>query len=212
MLKTPVYSHLSKRYSEDVYEPAEDTFLLLDALETDMEFLKELRPLLCYEVGSGSGIVLTFLAKIIGNIAAYFATDVNPSAANCTRETGDVNDVHIEVIIDDLGLTVIQRLENMVDVLIFNPPYVVTPSAEVGSQSIEAAWAGGVDGREVIDRFLTLAVKLLSKKGVLYMVLIDKNKPNEVIHIMKNFGLNGEIVLKRKAGIENLLIVKFVRS
>lgn len=212
MITTPVYSHLSKKYSEDVYEPAEDTFLLLDALEADFNFLIELRPLVCLEVGTGSGVVLSCLAKIIGNNAVYLATDINPKAARCSKETGELNGVDFDAVIDNLGRSFMPRLENIVDILVFNPPYVVTPSAEVGSQSIEAAWAGGINGREVIDRFLPFAANVISKNGVIYMVLIDRNKPNEVVDIMKDFGLNGETVLKRKAGIENLVILKFRRS
>lgn len=212
MLRTPNYSHLSKRYSEDVYEPAEDTFLLLDALESDMQFLHQLRPSLCLEIGTGSGIVLTSLATIIGKSAVYFATDINPRAADCAMETGALNGVDFDVVIDDLGRSMLPRLRGMVDVLLFNPPYVVTPSSEVGSQFIDAAWAGGVDGREVIDKFLPTAVNLMSEIGVFYMVLIDKNKPDEICRTLRGLGLEGEVILKRKAGIENLLIVKFRKS
>lgn len=211
MLKTPDYSHLSKNYSDDVYEPAEDTFLLLDALEAEMQFLQDVRPLVCLEIGTGSGLVITSLSTIVGKGAIYLACDVNPKAANCAVETGTINKVDLDIIIDDLGQSMLPRLRNMVDVLVFNPPYVVTPSSEVGSQSIEAAWAGGINGREVIDRFLPTAVSLVSQKGVFYLVLIDKNKPSEIMDTLKGFGLNGEIIMKRKAGIENLFVLKFRR-
>ena len=47
------------------------------------------------------------------------------------------------------------RLAGRVGVLVFNPPYVPTPSSEVALGGIEAAWAGGVDGREVCGRFVS---------------------------------------------------------
>ena len=42
MLPTPDISHLSREDYDHVYEPAEDTFLFLDALETEQDFLREL--------------------------------------------------------------------------------------------------------------------------------------------------------------------------
>lgn len=37
------YSILSKDIFNDVYEPAEDTFILLDALEKDLDLIKRIR-------------------------------------------------------------------------------------------------------------------------------------------------------------------------
>ena len=43
MYPTPLYSHAGRGPFIDVYEPAEDSFLLIDALEQDAEKLKQMR-------------------------------------------------------------------------------------------------------------------------------------------------------------------------
>ena len=56
-----------------------------------------------------------------------------------------------------------------VDVLLFNPPYVPTSEEEAAGGQAErdtAAWAGGPDGRVVVDRLLPDLGRLLSARGV----------------------------------------------
>ncbi|XP_068767893.1 methyltransferase N6AMT1 [Struthio camelus] len=212
-LPTPRYDHVGPhgRFRE-VYEPAEDTFLLLDALEQDAAQLKEARVEICLEIGSGSGVVSTFLASIIGSSALYLCTDVNPMAAYCTLETALLNNVHLQPIITDLVKGLSPRLNGKVDLLLFNPPYVVTPSEEVESHGIEASWAGGKNGREVMDRVLPLVADLLSTGGLFYLVTIKENNPDEILETMKKHGLEGTRVLSRQAGREMLTILKFRKS
>lgn len=64
-----------------VYEPAEDTYLLLDALELERESITKSKPRVCLEVGCGSGLVTLFSSHIIGPHAFFIATDRNPDAA-----------------------------------------------------------------------------------------------------------------------------------
>lgn len=49
--------------------------------------------------------------------------------------------------------------------------------SQVGSHGVEAAWAGGRNGREVMDRFFPLAADLLSPRGFFYLVTIKENNP-----------------------------------
>ena len=104
---------------------------------------------------------------------------------------------------------ILPRLKNQIDILCFNPPYVVTTHEEVGSRGIEAAWAGGIDGREVIDELLPYVKDILSPQGIFYLLLINENKPDEVVEIMKTkYGMKAKIILQRRAGREKQFIVK----
>uniref|UniRef100_A0A673LZZ0 Methyltransferase HEMK2 n=1 Tax=Sinocyclocheilus rhinocerous TaxID=307959 RepID=A0A673LZZ0_9TELE len=142
MYPTPLYAPAGHGAFTDVYEPADDSFLLMDALEKDAEQLKGSRPSVCLEVGCGSGVVSAFLASVLGPEALYLCTDVNPAAAQCTLQTARCNHLQLQPVITDLVQCLLPRLNGKVDVLVFNPPYVVTPSDETRPDTvIDRLWS-----------------------------------------------------------------------
>ncbi|BGP57455.1 hypothetical protein JCM8202_002012 [Rhodotorula sphaerocarpa] len=215
MLPTPLTPHLAQPEFESVYEPAEDTFILLDALEQDAEHLRGSR--VCLEIGSGSGCVTAFLSTICGPTSAiYLCTDLNPSACRSTALTALKNShPSIEPLLTDLTASLLPRLRHNVDVLVFNPPYVETEDEEAreaqteAERGIEKTWAGGSGGMRVTDRVLQQVKDLLSPRGAFYLVAVPENKPLEIIASMQARGLQGEVVLKRRAGREHLHVLRF---
>lgn len=100
-------------------------------------------------------------------------TDINFFACETTRKTGLQNQItRIEPINTSLVNGILPRLKNCIDILCFNPPYAVTPHEEVGSLGIEASWAGGIDGREVIDELLPFVQVKSSIRSQIKIVLI----------------------------------------
>uniref|UniRef100_A0A2K5L0P3 Methyltransferase HEMK2 n=1 Tax=Cercocebus atys TaxID=9531 RepID=A0A2K5L0P3_CERAT len=187
---TPLHGHVKGGAFSDVYEPVEDVFLLLDAIQVAAAEL------------AGVEILSAFLASMIGPQALYMCTDINPEAAACTLETARCNKVHIQPVITDL---------EKVDLLVFNPPYVVTPPEEVGSHRIETAWVGGRNGREVTCRLFPLVPALLSPKALFYLVTIKEDNPEEILKIVKTKDLQGTTALPRQAGQEPLSVLKFTK-
>lgn len=55
---TPNFSHITKEDFEHIYEPAEDTFLLLDALEKDIQTFQSLKWVdnVAFRCGVGMGV------------------------------------------------------------------------------------------------------------------------------------------------------------
>ena len=149
MLPTPSTSHVN---FDRIYEPAEDSFLLLDTLSSvsesaflthrfDQEVVKSAPAVL--EVGTGAGVVLAFVTahtqQIFGrtdvltlgvdiNAWACAATKETVSQASCriparVRSTHSTNGMFIACLNADLGSCI---RYGAIDILIFNPPYVPT--------------------------------------------------------------------------------------
>ncbi|PPQ62786.1 hypothetical protein CVT24_000480 [Panaeolus cyanescens] len=183
MIPTPDLSHLKKQDYDQIYEPAEDTFLLLDALEEDGENLKASNPSICLEVGSGSGCVTSFISKIIGTAV---------HTAIVQRLSGKV-----DVILFNPPYVPTSEEE-------------VIEAQKYGN--IGGAWAGGADGMQVTDVFLGRVERLLSPSGRFYLVALKENNIPKICKDMADkYGLESKIVLQRRAGREHLFIICFTR-
>ena len=215
MAELPSLDHLHYTAFEEVYEPAEDTFLLCDGLLEDKGVLlaRGHGQVVC-ELGSGSGTVITYLALLMDDKHkcrnVYLALDVNVQASRMTQGTALHNGAKVDSVNSSLFSGF--RLPLGLDVLVFNPPYVPTPSEEVQSQGIEAAWAGGKQGREVIDQFLPLLPRLLAPTGCCYMILVEENRPADVSRVLAQLGFTGEVIKSKRARNELLHVMKIVRS
>lgn len=92
-LVTPDYSLAG--VEDEVYEPSEDTFLLLDTLESEFLWLKNRNPKTVLEIGCGSGVIITALSNALGSTAYCIATDINISACRTTCMTANLNNAKV---------------------------------------------------------------------------------------------------------------------
>lgn len=215
-MDTPNISHITSTEYEYVYEPAEDSFLLLDALEKDMENILSHKPLVCVEIGVGSGVIITALKQLLKFSTHCIGIDISNVACNVAQKTSKVN----EVVIDMANMNLLNGFKhNSIDMLIFNPPYVpsrLEPRGKLESNemnvtndSIVGAWAGGVDGCEIIDQILNDLDRVLVHNGVFYLLLLKENKPNEVIQkLTRHDEFSAEVLMERRIIGEHLFVLK----
>jgi release factor glutamine methyltransferase len=253
MLPTPSTSHVC---FDNVYEPAEDSFLLLDTLSNpaETEFLQSQYPLhepspLVVEVGTGSGVVLAFVTAhartLLGRSDILtIGTDINAFASQAAaitvepaRQGTDERPGRAQ-----FGGTVLTDLtgalrNGVVDLLIFNPPYVPTEESpdrvrqdiegrpmpktltdifERDSKLLALSYAGGEDGMETTNRLLRAIPKLLNPvRGVAYILLCAQNRPDEVIQRIQGWGAEWEVTVAghsgKKGGWEVLQILRIWR-
>ncbi|XP_014214772.1 hemK methyltransferase family member 2 [Copidosoma floridanum] len=211
-MDTPIFN-LSEEELHDVYEPAEDSFLLIDTLENDLELLKSQKCAMCLEVGIGSGVVITALAMELRKYftSFYLGIDINAKACQASKKTSIINSVRVEAVQMDLLDGIVDR--GIFDVIIFNPPYVATEPLEVlDRRLIFKTWAGGHRGREVMDRLFPKIPHILSDNGFFYLLVIKDNKPHEIIELFKGFNMTGSIVAERKIRGEHLHVLRFQKS
>lgn len=134
---------------DGVYQPAEDTYLLIETLEVEGGSL--------LDMGAGTGII-GLHAALQG--AEVTAVDVDARAVENTRVNAARNGMDIAVVQSDLFAAV----EGRFDVMAFNPPYLPAGDGDV-------RWDGGREGRGVARRFLHHADRYLTENGRIYLLL-----------------------------------------
>lgn len=208
-METPIVK-LSDEELKTVYEPSEDSYLLVDALEADLKILHVMKPRICLEIGSGSGIVITALAMALKRHrnVHFIAIDINPDACRATRRTSLVNSVNVDVL--QMNLLDCIQIKNTFDIILFNPPYVVTEYEEVlDDRLVFKTWAGGKNGRQVMEQVFSMIPEILSDAGLFYLVVIKENDPEYILSTFQKLNMSGEIVHERKVRGEHLYVLRF---
>ena len=179
---------------EGIYKPAEDTFLLLDALNNVCIRGRAL------DMGTGSGVIAIYLAK--KGFDPVLGIDINPASGIALKINSIKNKVDNIIFVNcDLFSSIRGRF----DLIAFNPPYL----PEEAFNFTNAAWAGGLpSGRKVIDRFLLDLRNYLSPEGEAYLLQTERNGVQETFDLLERRGLKGDIVAETRLMFERLIVLK----
>jgi release factor glutamine methyltransferase len=173
-----------------VYEPAEDTFLLAENLA-----VKEGDTAL--DVGTGTGIIALLMARKARRV---LGVDINPLAVELARENARVNGIrNVEFRLSDL----FENVSGKFDVITFNAPYLPGEPEE----PIDLALVGGEKGREVLDRFIDEVSNYLKPSGTVQIVQSSITGIEETLHRLEEVGLTGEVVARRHIFFEDIVLI-----
>jgi release factor glutamine methyltransferase len=113
----------------------------------------------------GSGVLAVFAAQ--SGAGRVTAVDISRLSVLATRLNARLNGVSVRVLRGDLFAAVAgQRF----DVIVSNPPYLVSESVELPRRSASRAWEAGPSGRAFLDRICNQAHDHLYPGGVLLLV------------------------------------------
>ena len=180
---------------ENVYIPAEDSYLLAENLE-----IKQGQSFL--EIGTGSGIVAMYASKLTDKVTA---TDINFDAVTLAEENFKANGIdNIELLFGNLFEPVKNR---KFDVIVFNTPYLPTEEGDIIEDNLNYAFDGGLNGRKVIDLFLNEVKNHLNEGGILQLIQSSLSDNDETLNRLDELGFIAEIAKKEHYFFEDIVLI-----
>ncbi|EHR79167.1 protoporphyrinogen oxidase [Thermococcus litoralis DSM 5473] len=190
-----IYRGLKIKLHPQVYEPAEDTFLLA-------ENLKVKEGDVALDVGTGTGIIALLMAK---KAKFVLGVDINPIAVELAKENARLNGItNVEFRQSDL----FENVEGEFDIITFNAPYLPGEPEE----PIDLALVGGESGREVLDRFLEEFPNYLKENGVVQIVQSSITGIEETLKKLESKGFIAEITAKERYFFEDIVVITARRA
>jgi len=180
---------------ENVYIPAEDSYLLAENLEIEAGQS-------VLEIGTGSGIVAMYASRLTDNITV---TDINFDACELAQKNFEANGIeNIEILFGNLFEPVKSR---KFDVILFNTPYLPTEDDEVIEDNLNYAFDGGLNGRKVIDLFLNEVPNHLNDGGIVQLIQSSLSDNSRTLDMLDELGFIAEIAASEHYFFEDITLI-----
>ncbi len=171
-----------------VYEPREDSFLLLEAMKAHASGK-------VLDMGTGSGLLAIGAVKS-RRVKSVTATDVNKAALKVAATKAKEAGLKIRFVLSNL----FQKVPGQkFDTIIFNPPYLPQDKG-ISDKSIY----GGRKGYETIERFLNSSSRYLSESGSILLLFSSLTKKQKVDEAVSNNCYDCEIFAEKPLFFETL--------
>ncbi|MEM1671432.1 MAG: methyltransferase [Archaeoglobaceae archaeon] len=172
-----------------VYEPAEDSELLLESASKEVKSEDEV-----IEIGAGSGFVAE---KLVGKCRWVVVTDISPFAVKLLKKKG------LDVVRTDIA----QGIKKKFSLVLFNPPYLELEDELKRDFWEDCSINGGKGGIEVLCRFLDTLRDFMEKDGRAIVVVSSLNIP-KFFEEIKLRGFDYEILAVKRLFFEQLFAIK----
>jgi release factor glutamine methyltransferase len=174
----------------EVYEPAEDSYLLSETITKEIKKITKTRRsnIKFLEIGPGSGVQLETALKNGIKKENILGADINTKAISRCKSQG----------FNCIKSNLFQKIpKTKFDVIVFNPPYL--PEHKHDKQPDTS---GGKKGNETINKFLKQAKSYLSKDGFI-LLLTSSFTPK-----INDLGYKKELLATKKIFFEELYVWK----
>lgn len=179
----------------EVYEPAEDSFLLA-------KYAKNLKGRIL-DMGCGCGIQsLVCAGADPKNIV--LGVDLNPRAVENSRLNAEKNRIKNAVFIES---DLFSDITGKFDAIIFNPPYLPTSAEERVQGKLNLAFDGGASGRKVTGKFLAQFPGFLKKRGALLMIESSLAGIEKTMRKLQDSGFEAKILGEEKFFFEKIAVI-----
>ncbi|PKK85984.1 MAG: hypothetical protein CVT48_03090 [Thermoplasmata archaeon HGW-Thermoplasmata-1] len=183
------YGNLKYRTHPEVYEPSDDTFLLLNNVSVNSgESI--------LEMGCGSGLVAVSLAM---RGAKVTAVDVNPRAVELTSGNARLNGISVRTLLSNFFDNVEKE---PFDVVVFNPPYLPTAGDEHLPGHLDKAFDGGECGNEATLDFVRRLgdwMHVVGRRPRLYLLFSSLNDADAISKTVFELGYKTHRVVARES-------------
>jgi release factor glutamine methyltransferase len=190
------YNLLTIALHPEVYDPAEDSFLLLESITVNPTDT-------ILEIGTGCGLIALACAY---QGAKVVCTDINPFAVQLARQNIERNHhllkSEIEIRQGDL-FSVLKNTERFTMIL-FNPPYLPTKKNDKTGGWFDIATDGGSTGLRLTKGFLHGLHKHLQTNACAYFIFSSLSNRSLLKKYLKKERLSARVIASHRYDGENL--------